>query len=856
MFKKSTKKENSLETKEQRKVMVVEDSDEDRILYQRYLRSDSECDYVFLEAETGAKAQEYLQQVDVDIILLDYLLPDINGLEWLAEWQQQNQKNYYCPVIVLTGEGDETIAVQAIKSGAEDYIVKSQLTRARLKQSVNRAMAVKQRQQKQQNSIDQLICSNQELTKSDRQYQQEILKGNNLHQIIDRVPVVIYAQKIDRKNKRSGKFWLVNQEFQRIFNWSEAEIIGKTIYDLFPTDRADALEANNRIVIETEKSLFREEKVVQADGQLHTYQSLKYPLFDENDRMSSIVGIAIDITQQTQAEMELEKSETKFRNTFEQAGIGMAHVLLEGKWLRVNRKLCEMIGYTKEELLQKTVRDIIHPHDLNTDSGLVTRMLAGEISNYSLQKRYVCQDRAIIWVNVTVSLVENKAGEPDYFIYTIEDINEQQSVLGECQFLEASLEKSVKRLSNLHQMDKAILEAQDPQIIAETAVNNIEQLLVSQRTSIVTFDWEKSTAILLAIHGQAKELTNVGKQVSLEVWQDLIAQFDNPNLDYAICYLHQFPKLIEAIPLITTAGIDCLICFPLRANGKLLGILKVWVENLWLVDIEELEIVSEVCNQMAVAFWQADLYKQAQKYAQKLEGKVAQRTAQLEEINQELKAFTYSVSHDLKAPLRAIQGFASALREDYGENLDDLGKEYTGRLISSAQQMEQLIQDLLTYSLLSRTEIQFHSVNLSSIVKQAISQLELDIHKSQVEIVVDEPLANMLGNQTVLLQVVTNLLSNAIKFVAPNVKPKLHIWTEVADNQLRLWIEDNGIGIEEQHQKRIFNVFERLHGNEAYSGTGIGLAIVKKAIERLGGTVGVESKLDRGSRFWIQGKCS
>lgn len=861
MFKKSTKVKNIKETnnsktKEQRRAMLVDDSDEDRTLYQRYLRADSEYNYVFLEAETGTEALESLQQVDVDIILLDYVLPDIDGLAWLTEWQQQNQENYYCPVIIITGKGNENIAAQSIKSGAEDYIIKNQLTPARLKQSVDRAIVVKQGQQKKQNVVERLICPDRELTKSDREDPLEIAKGNNLHQIIDRIPVVIYAQEIDRKNQRSGKFWLVNQEFQRIFNWSEAEIIGKTIYDLFPTARADALEANNRIVIETQKSLFRKEKVVQADGQLHTYLSLKYPLFDENEQIKSIVGIATDITQHTQTEIELENSEAKFRNTFERAAVGMAHVSLDGRWLKVNRKLCEMIGYTEEELLQKNFQDIIHPHDLNADSGLVARMLAGEINNYSMQKRYVCQDNAIIWVNLTVSLVKNKAGEADYLRCVVEDIDEQQSVLDERQFLEASLQKSLKRLYNLHEMDKAILAAQDPQTVAENAINNIEKLSVCQRISIVTFDREESTATILAIHGQAKELADVGHRVSLNVWQDLIVQFENFNRDYAIGYLHQLPKLIEAFPLFTKAGIDCLICFPLKADGELLGILKVWVESLWLVDSEELEIIGEACDRVAVALWQADLYQQAQNYAQELGGRVAQRTAQLEEINRELKAFTYSVSHDLKAPLRAIQGFATALQEDYADNLEDLGKEYTRRLISSAQRMEQLIQDLLTYSLLSRTEIQFHSVNLASVVQQAIAQLELDINKSQVEIVIDEPLSNILGNRTILVQIVTNLLSNAIKFVAPDVKPKIHIWTQVADDRLRLWIEDNGIGIEEQHQKRIFNVFERLHGSEAYSGTGIGLAIVKKAIERLGGTVGVESKIARGSRFWIQGKLS
>ena len=245
-----------------------------------------------------------------------------------------------------------------------------------------------------------------------------------------------------------------------------------------------------------------------------------------------------------------------------------------------------------------------------------------------------------------------------------------------------------------------------------------------------------------------------------------------------------------------------------------------------------------------------------------MESKVAQRTAQIEEINQELKAFTYSISHDLKAPLRAIQGFALALQEDYGDCLEDLGQEYTSRLISCTQQMTQLIEDLLAYSRLSRQEIQLKPVACSTVVSKVIEQLEPEIIRTQAKITVAEPLLTMIGNQVILIQIISNLLSNAIKFIPPGIQPQIHIRTEVRTEdtldspatKIRLWIEDNGIGIKPQHQKRIFGVFERLHGNEAYPGTGIGLAIVKKGMERLGGRFGVESESNQGSRFWIEGQ--
>ena len=835
--------------KRQRTVMVVDDSETDRGTYQRYLGSNSEFEYRFIEAEMGEEALEIYPQFQPDIVLLDYSLPDLNGLEWLNLWQQQHGDNP-CPVIVLTGQGDENIAVQFIKMGAADYLVKGRVTAEKLKLAVNNAIAVKQLQQTNKDLVAKLISRNDKLTQLNRLYEQEIVKREKYKNIIDRVPVVIYAKDVDLQTQQPGKIWSVNQEFEKVFAVGEDDVIGKTDREVFPTQVANEFGINDRLVIESKQPLTTEEEVYHANGQLHTYLSLKFPMFDRQGKVASIVGIATNITQQKLAQANIFASETRFRNTFEQAAVGIAHVALDGKWLKVNQKLCQIVGYTKEELLQKTFQDITYPDDLNTDLNYVRQIFAGEIQTYSMEKRYVHKNGECIWINLTVSLVKNSDGEPDYLISVIEDISDRKN-------LELSLQKTFKRLSNLHSIDKAILAAEHPQAIAQTIVKDIPKFFACQRISIVTFNYERSTATLLATQGMGNELADNPSQVSLETWQDLIEQLENtkPKQNYLVACLTKLPQLSQAVPyLLKTQDLDCFVGFPLRSRGNLLGILKLWVEDSNAVASEDLEIVAEVCDQLAIAIQQANLFQQVQNYSLELEARVAQRTAQLEEINQELKAFSYSISHDLKAPLRAIQGFATAIEEDYGEDLDDLGKEYTKRLVTSAQQMERLIQDLLAYSRLSRAEIQMQTIDLSLIVDSAINRLEPEIAQAQAKIAVDEPLAVMLGNKTVLMQIVSNLLSNAIKFVAPDAIPQVRIWTEADGDRVRLWIEDNGIGIETPHQDRIFRVFERLHGNEAYPGTGIGLAIVKKGMERLGGKFGIESNLDRGSRFWIEGR--
>jgi signal transduction histidine kinase len=242
---------------------------------------------------------------------------------------------------------------------------------------------------------------------------------------------------------------------------------------------------------------------------------------------------------------------------------------------------------------------------------------------------------------------------------------------------------------------------------------------------------------------------------------------------------------------------------------------------------------------------------------------VAERTAKLEEINDELKSFTFSVSHDLRAPLRAVQGFAEALLQDYADKLDAEGQDYAQRILAAAQRMDHLIQDLLTYSRLSRADFRLQPVDLNVVMADILAQLEITLHQQKAQITVEEPLPQVTGDYSTLVQVMGNLLSNAIKFVSPGARPQIRVWAEFFSSSsapsggdgkgwVRLWVEDNGIGIAPEYHDRIFQIFERLHGIEAYSGTGVGLAIVRKGVLRLGGQAGVESSLGQGSKFWIE----
>jgi PAS domain S-box-containing protein len=243
--------------------------------------------------------------------------------------------------------------------------------------------------------------------------------------------------------------------------------------------------------------------------------------------------------------------------------------------------------------------------------------------------------------------------------------------------------------------------------------------------------------------------------------------------------------------------------------------------------------------------------EQLAKANEELEQRVTERTAALNEVVAQLEEFSYSVSHDLRAPVRAMQGYAKAAMEDYGDRLDDLGRDYLQRIIRGGGRMDKLIQDVLLYSRLARTQMQLVPVSFEPLIREVIQNYP-EMQRPHAEILTPEPLLKVMAHEPSLTQALSNLLGNAIKFVPPRTTPKVELKTERRGGKVRLWIRDNGIGIKPQYQARLFGMFERGNQSGQYEGTGIGLTIVRKAIEKMGGTVGVESDGKTGSAFWIE----
>jgi PAS domain S-box-containing protein len=264
------------------------------------------------------------------------------------------------------------------------------------------------------------------------------------------------------------------------------------------------------------------------------------------------------------------------------------------------------------------------------------------------------------------------------------------------------------------------------------------------------------------------------------------------------------------------------------------------------------KIARDITEQKRIERALAEAQQQLRGYAEELEKRVQERTARLQETIKSLDSFCYSIAHDLRAPLRALSGFSNHLASDYETVLDEEGKDYLARIRGAAARMDQLILGLLEFGRLNTAELQSETVQLLPLIRKALIPFEGEIAHRQAQVQLKEPLLPVRASGMMLEQVFANLLGNALKFVPPSVLPQVEIWTEPREDQVRICVKDNGIGIKTEHAVKLFQPFVRLVNGGDYPGTGIGLAIVRKGVERMGGRVGLDSQLGNGSCFWIE----
>jgi signal transduction histidine kinase len=326
-------------------------------------------------------------------------------------------------------------------------------------------------------------------------------------------------------------------------------------------------------------------------------------------------------------------------------------------------------------------------------------------------------------------------------------------------------------------------------------------------------------------------------------------------------------------------GLRSYVGFPLLIGDRLLGTLSFGSYARDVIAPDEVEVLGKIANYVAISIDRAqrahDLREAQERlslHAEDLEAKVAERTARLHETITQLESFSYTIAHDLRAPIRSLTGFTDILLSDFAGQIPEDGQALLRRLQRASRRLDALTRDLLKFSRIGRQDVNLAPVDLNEMVQDIVSVTPA---LQDGVLTIQPPLGSVCAQRTLLQQCLSNLFDNALKFAKPGSRPTIVVRTELrpaadaatasretpppADDasstpqtRRRIWIEDNGIGISPQAHQKIFGIFERIPGPTPVEGTGIGLAILARACEQMNGTYGVESTLGEGSRFWLE----
>lgn len=598
----------------------------------------------------------------------------------------------------------------------------------------------------------------------------------------------------------------MNKNAGIIFNRDPGKIIGKHIWTDFPEGIGQSFKHTYEEAMQTQKPKIFEDFFKPFNK------------WFENRIFPSPKGLSIfltDITARKNTEIALINSEKRFRAITEQAAVGIAQVSIEGKWLYVNEKLCQIVGYTKDELLVLTFQDITHPDDLQKDLSLVKKVLSGEISTYSMEKRYIRKDNSIVWIKLTVSLVTELADETKYFISIIEDIDDRKLTR------EALIKSEERYAAFIKQSSDSIclFELEHKPVDINLPIN--EQIDMLYEFAIIT----ESNQMFATSHGYKEPQETYGLRIG-QVYPRLAKQ----NIEFLSGFITGGYKIphFETIELKKDGSLSYFL-------NSLIGcveennLIRIWGAKQDITRIKKAE-------------------NEIRQFNQELELRVKERTNQLLILNKELESFSYSVSHDLRAPLRAISGFTNILKEDYLDKFDSQGQQYMNIIVESTQRMGNLIDDLLRLSRISKQDLIKNKINTQQMVEKIFEEIAYSDNNKNLKVIINN-LCDGNFDHSLIKIAFTNLISNAIKFSSKKTEQIIEIGCYKTEDSIVYFVKDNGVGINMAYSDKLFQVFQRLHARDEFEGTGIGLAIVKRIINKHGGEVWVESEIGKGAKF-------
>jgi signal transduction histidine kinase len=403
-----------------------------------------------------------------------------------------------------------------------------------------------------------------------------------------------------------------------------------------------------------------------------------------------------------------------------------------------------------------------------------------------------------------------------------------------------ALHRQGERLRLMRELERAVALEQAPQAIAAAVIQPLRELLGVPRAIVNRFDLEAGEVEWIAAAGRRRTHVGPGVRYSIRLMGDVAALRRGEPQRIDVRALPESPEK-EAL---LASDVAVYMVVPMLAGGELFGALSFGADS-GAFSAEQMKIAEEVATQLAVAMFQAQLLARVRNHAADLEQTVELRTEALQAANKELESFSYSVSHDLRAPLRAVDGYARMLEEDYAASLDEEGRRLLSVVRASSQRMGRLIDDLLAFSRLGRQQPARQPVDMRGLAEEVVTELR---NGSQAAIDLGD-LPGARVDRALMRQVWANLIANALKYSGKRADARIEIGGRRQDGETVYWVRDNGVGFDMRYAEKLFGVFQRLHRADEFDGTGVGLAIVQRVVARHGGRVWAQAKPGEGACF-------